>query len=378
VLALQRLINTIEHCAYVVSKHAMENTLLIPGLEHKKACPDFTRLRDAVLRQGCSDRLPFLELFADFEIIEAVLGRPLEKLEDQVEFWYRLGYDSVPMGTGFGFGTPRAATPNTANLARRDRYWVTEDLCPIRTREDYERYEWPDPDEVSTQPFEELAACLPEGMAIILQSSGVLENVMWLMGYTAFAAALYDDPELVADMFEQVGSRIYRAIQRVIDCDRVGGVFFGEDMGFKTATMVAPEHLRKYHFPYLKKIVTLAHEHGKFFILHSCGNLSEVMDDLIDDVGIDAKHSFEDAIMPVSEFKRIYGSRIGVVGGIDVDALSRLNAEDMRDYVCRVLDQCIPGGGYVLGSGNSVANYIKLENYFIMLEEGWRYRQAVT
>ncbi len=54
----------------------MENTLLITRpWNTRKACPDFTRLRDAVLRQGRSDRVPFLELFADFEIIEAVLGR---------------------------------------------------------------------------------------------------------------------------------------------------------------------------------------------------------------------------------------------------------------------------------------------------------------
>ncbi len=355
----------------------MRDNLLIPGLEDRKARPDFTRLRDAVMRQGRSDRLPFLELFADREIMEAVIGRPWTTQKDGVEFWYRLGYDSVPVGSGLGFGTPRAAIPNTAAIATRDRYWVTDELCPIQTRDDYNRYEWPDPEIISTQPFEEVAACLPEGMAIMLQSGGVLENVMWLMGYTGFAAALYDDPDLVSDMFEQVGKRIYRAMERMIDCDRVGGVFFGEDMGFKTATMVGPEHLRKYHFPYLKQLVDLAHSHGKFFILHSCGNLSQIMDDLIDYVGIDAKHSFEDAITPVAEFKRDYGDRIGVVGGVDVDALARMDADEIRRYVRRVLEECVPGGGYVLGSGNSVANYVRLENYLIMLEEGWRFREAM-
>lgn len=352
----------------------MESSLLIPGLESEKACPDFSKLRDAVLRQGSARSLPFLELFADQEVVEAIIGRPWHGLADKVEFWYRLGYDSVPMNAGFAFGTPRAVRPNTAIGASHDRYWVTDDLCPIQTRADYERYDWPDPELTSTQPFEELADCLPEGMAIMMQSSGVLENVMWLMGYTGFAAALYDDPGLVADMFEQVGRRVYRAMEMVIDCDRVGGVFFGEDMGFKTATMVGPEHLRKYHFPHLKRIVDLAHSHGKFFILHSCGNLSEVMDDLIDYVGIDAKHSFEDAITPVSDFHRDYGDRIGVVGGVDVDALSRLDGDEMRRYVRRVIYDCAPRGGYLLGSGNSVTNYVRIENYLIMLQEGWHYR----
>ena len=353
----------------------MRDTLLIPGLESEKAEPDFTRLRDAVLRAGRSDRLPFLELFADVEIVEAVLGRPWRTDEDKVEFYYRLGYDSVPVGIGLAFGAPRKSAPNTAPLAGRDRSWVSDDVCPIHSREDFERYPWPDPDAVPVMDYiESTTRFLPEGMGILLQSGGVLENVMWLMGYTAFAQALYDDPDLIADVFEAVGSRIIRVFERAIDCPHIGGVFFGEDMGFKTATLVAPEHLRKYHFPYLKRLVDLTHAHGKFFILHSCGNLSAVMDDLIDYVGIDAKHSFEDAIMPVAEFKRIYGHRIGVVGGVDVDALARMETPELRKYVRRILDECVPGGGYVLGSGNSVANYVRVENYLAMLEEGWRRR----
>jgi uroporphyrinogen decarboxylase len=353
----------------------MKDMLLIPGLENERAEPDFTRLRDAVLRTGRSDRLPFLELFADVEIAEAVLGRPCRNDEDKVEFYYRLGYDSVPVGLGLGFAAGRKTAPNTAALAARERSWVTDDVCPIRTRADFGRYEWPDPDAVPVADYvESTAKHLPDGMGILLQSSGFLENVMWLMGYTAFAEALYDDPDFVGEMFESVGSRIIRAFERVIDCREIGGVFFGEDMGFKTATMVAPEHLRKYHFPYLKRLAELAHKHGKFFILHSCGNLGEVMDDLIDYVGIDAKHSFEDAIMPVAEFKRIYGRRIGVVGGVDVDALSRMETADLRRYVRRILDDCAPGGGYALGSGNSVTNYVRPENYLAMLEEGWRRR----
>ena len=355
----------------------MENALLIPGLEDQKASPDFTRLRDAVLRTGRSDRLPFLELFADGEIVVAVLGRPWLTNLDYIEFWYRLGYDSVPVPLGLAFALQRRAAADTATLARAERSWVADEICPIKTREDFERYQWPDPELITTLPLEQMAAGLPEGMGLLLISSGVLENVMWLMGYTGLAAALYDDPDLLQDVFDAVGSRMVRAYERVIDCPHAGGVFFGEDMGFKTATMIAPEHLRKYHFPYLKRVADLAHKHGKFFVLHSCGNLEAVMDDLMDYVGIDARHSFEDAIVPVTEFKRRYGDRIGIVGGIDVDALCRLDLEDLRRYVRRVIEECAPGGGYILGSGNSVANYVPVENYLAMLEEGWRYRAAI-
>lgn len=354
----------------------MDNHLLIPGLEHKKASPDFTRLRDAILRECRSDRLPFLELFADIEIKEAVLGRQVQKMEDKVEFFYRLGYDCVSTGIPLYFPSPRTSARNTSEQAYGDRHWVTDNTCPIQTRENFESYQWPDPEEISAEYIEETANILPEGMGLLVQSSGVLENVMWLMGYAGLANALYDAPDLVQDMFDEVGNRVYRALEKVIDCRELGGVFFGEDMGFKTSTMIAPEHYRKYLFPHLRRIVELTHKHGKFFVLHSCGNLEEIMDDLIDYVGIDARHSYEDAIMPVADFKRRYGHRVAVVGGIDIDVLSRADVDAVKVYVRNVLEECTPDGGYVLGTGNSVTNYVKVENYLAMLEEGWRYRDT--
>jgi len=97
------------------------------------------------------------------------------------------------------------------------------------------------------------------------------------------------------------------------------------------------------------------------------------MNDLIDFVGIDAKHSFEDAIMPVTEVKKKYGNRICVLGGVDMDLLARGETRKVRDYVRRVIQECAPGGGYCLGTGNSVANYLKIENYVAMLDEGWKH-----
>jgi uroporphyrinogen decarboxylase len=98
------------------------------------------------------------------------------------------------------------------------------------------------------------------------------------------------------------------------------------------------------------------------------------MPDLIDDVRIDARHSFEDVIETVVLAKQRYGSRIALLGGIDLDFLCRANPDEVRERVRSTLDACLPGGGYCLGTGNSVANYIPLENYLAMLDEGRRYR----
>jgi uroporphyrinogen decarboxylase len=97
------------------------------------------------------------------------------------------------------------------------------------------------------------------------------------------------------------------------------------------------------------------------------------MPDLINTVGIDARHSFEDTILPVTEAKRLYGDRLAILGGIDVDFLCRADEQSIRQRVRRTLEACMPGGGYCLGTGNTVANYIPVDNYLVMLDEGRRF-----
>jgi uroporphyrinogen decarboxylase len=360
-----------------------------------KPDPDYERLLKALRRQGDPHRVPFLELFADREVIAAALGEPviageteqtpeggtrvnqeaLDKLLDQkIRFWHRLGYDAFWQGAILEL--PNMLTlesDDTAALPRDKRSWVDERAGTITNWADFERYPWPRPADADLYPMEYVARHLPEGMAIVASTGGVLEPVMWLMGYETFALAIYDQPDLIQAMFDKIAEIFAPLARTLVQMDRVVALWMGDDMGFKTGTMIAPDHLRKFVFPIQKQIAQIAHEQGLPFLLHACGNLEAVMDDLIDDVGIDALHSFEDVIEPVESFASRYGDRIAVIGGVDVDLLGRGSEDQIRARTRQVLEACAPGQGYVLGSGNSIANYIPVRNFLAMVDEGWRY-----
>jgi uroporphyrinogen decarboxylase len=352
-----------------------------------KPDPDHTRLLRALRREGEPGRVPFLELFADDEVVAAVLGesvpgsgvgsdrRALERaLDARIRFWHLLGYDAF-------WQAPTLELPHiftleladTAHLSRGRRNWVDERAGVITNWSEFERYPWPATADADLYPLEYVVRHLPDGMGVIASTGGILEPVMWLMGYETFALAIYDQPDLVEAMFARI-AEIYVPLARTLaQVDGVIALWMGDDMGFKTGTMIAPEHLRKHVFPIQRKIAAAAHEQGLPFLLHSCGNLDAVMDDLIDDVAIDAKHSFEDIIEPVESFAARYGERIAVIGGVDVDVLARRGEDAVRARTRQVLEACAPGGGYVLGSGNSIANYVPTGSYLAMLDEGWRY-----
>ena len=64
------------------------------------------------------------------------------------------------------------------------------------------------------------------------------------------------------------------------------------------------------------------------------------MEDLIEDVQIDGKHSYEDAILPVEDFQARYGSRIAVLGGVDVNRLTVDSEEHVRQRVRTLIETC--------------------------------------
>ncbi len=333
-------------------------------------------------------RPPLVELFLDYDIVKHVSELLLERvwvepgdsresqaafLRNWIEVYHRMGYDYLRMSGSLDFLTVSRKAEDKS-LSSGTRSW-TENTGPISTWEDFERYPWPDPDGCDLWPYEFVANNLPEGMGLfVCPTSGFLEIPLdHLIGYESLCLLLFDQPDLVEAVFKRVGEIIYRFYERTLGLPGLAGFFQGDDMGFKTATLIAPDALRGLSLPWHQKLAQLAHDNGMLYLLHSCGNLEQIMEDLITGVRIDARHSFEDEGNPVIPFKQKYGTRIGVLGGVDLDKLCRLEETDLRKYVRGIIDACLPGGRFALGSGNSVASYVPLKNYLVMVEECLNY-----
>jgi uroporphyrinogen decarboxylase len=114
--------------------------------------------------------------------------------------------------------------------------------------------------------------------------------------------------------------------------------------------------------------VDLVHQKGKKFLLHSCGNIFDVMEDIVD-TGIDAKHSNEDAIAPFEKWIENYSQQIGLFGGIDVDNLCQNNYDDVFKYVYekgKLFRNTAKGFG--IGSGNSITSYVPVHGFQGMID----------
>lgn len=340
----------------------------------KNFTPDFNNILNAA-RNKTPKRVPLYEHVISDKVMEDILnikfqnlynGNKADKREyfrNYNNFYKQMGYDTVTLERCIG-----PAMPGSGALGQHKP-------GVIKNREDFERYPF---DEVPSiyfkqfgEDFELMAEVMPEGMAAIGGvGNGVFECVQDIVGYTDLCYISVDDPELYDDLFKAVGNMMYRIWEEFLE--KYGHSFcvcrFGDDLGFKSATLIPPEDIKSKIIPQYAKIIELVHSYNKPFLLHSCGNIFSVMDDLIKVAKIDAKHSNEDQIAPFSEWFDRYGSAIGNFGGVDTDHLCRKSEKEIREIVKNVINYSVGHDGFALGSGNSIPDYVPVSGYLAMVE----------
>ncbi|MCD6289102.1 MAG: hypothetical protein J7M34_01270 [Anaerolineae bacterium] len=355
--------------------------------------PDAQRFIDILMGRVYEPAPPLVEYLVDDVIMRPIVtellgrewvdldgSREAEKayLDNFIEFWCRMGYDCVRFERNMGFDVGTILADDTAPNVTKQRAWMDEHHGRIQSWEDFESYPWPRPEDFDFFAYEYLNEHLPEGMGLLVShAGGVFEHLSQLMSYEGLCLAIYDDPVLVRAISDRLGELMVHYYEHLLDLDRVVAIFPGDDMGFRTGTLVSPDDLRKYALPWHKRFAAMTHERGLPYFLHSCGNVEAIMKDFIEDVGIDGKHSFEDAIIPVEDFQAKYGDRIAVLGGLDVDTLAASSPDEVRQRTRQLIEVCGGRGRYAIGSGNSIPSYIPVENYLAMVDEAVAARQGV-
>jgi len=360
----------------------------------RESQPDFERLRTVLLRRGESDRVPLFEFSVADVVMSACLGRPVHDptrvgitlppppvdaalgyLPDYVAFFAAAGYDFLPIRFGIttqvlhllergaGEGSRRIGTAH----APTGREWAAEHDGFITSWADMEAFPWPQPADVSYAVLEAAGRMLPAGMRLIAHASGLLMAVRIWMGFERFWTALGTDATLVVALLERMQARQLVAIDRATDDPAVGAFLLDDDLAHCGGLLESPKFLRAHVFPFYRKVGELVHSKGLPLIMHSDGDVTRVLPDLIA-CGLDAFQPVEPKAMDIVAVKREYGDRLALLGNVDVDLLARGSTDEIRNAVERLMRDVAPGGGFAIGSANSIPDYVPAENYRALVE----------
>lgn len=343
--------------------------------------PNYKNIVD-VARNKVTARLPLYEHNVSSEVIQEITGVDLPSLyqgDDRdlheffrvyCNFFKDYGYDVVTFEQCIGGAMPGSGALGDSRVTP-----------VIQDADDFNAYPWDEiPDyyfEKYSRYFRALRDEMPEGMkAIGGVGNGIFECVQDVTGYQGLCYISADDEELYQALFKKVGETNLKIWQRFMK--EFGDIYcvlrFGDDMGYKSSTLLSPDDTKNLIIPQYKPIVDLVHSYQKPFLLHSCGKIFDVMEELIEKIGIDAKHSNEDQIAPFPVWVEKYGDRIGNFGGVDVDALCRYSKPELKEYILDVIAKSKNHGGFAIGTGNSIPSYVPAEKYLDMIEIVREYR----
>ena len=341
--------------------------------------PDFNRFLAAVHHRE-TDRVPLGEILIDYSIQSKFLGRAVtaDDLAGQVEFWSKAGYDFIPITVSMM--SPGKVTEESKitrvlkEMVLRDKpgttdpkAWNLEMTSFLHERPDLDTFPWEAAAEIDFSKLHAVKKLLPEGMKVIAISGKIFTLTWMLMGFNNFALKLVMDEAFVAEVFERVATIQFKALETIFGMDHVAGVWVVDDIAFGTGPMISPAALKKHVFSWYRKVGQRCHDNSRIFLMHSDGDLSVLMDDLIA-MGLDVIQPIDPSCMDMAAVKKKWGDRICLIGNVSNELLRSASTSEIEARVKELLCDAGPGGGFALGSGNSVPNWAKYENYMAMRE----------
>lgn len=166
-------------------------------------------------------------------------------------------------------------------------------------------------------------------------------------------------------LFERITEYQLKLIEYVLPGD-FEGVYFGDDWGQQRGLIMGPVMWRKYLKPYLSKMFNAVKSHKKFILLHSCGNIEELFEDLIE-MGVDVYNTVQPEIYDLANIKGRYGSRLSFWGAMSTQQfLPQATPEEVYDKSVKTIRILGPNGGYMFSPSHAITPDIPVENILAM------------
>jgi uroporphyrinogen decarboxylase len=190
--------------------------------------------------------------------------------------------------------------------------------------------------------------------------------------YVQFAYTLYDHPEEVDAMAKETHEKAMKIARRAREAG-AAGLVAPCDIADTRGLYFTPEQLDRYFFPYMTKWSERVRQMGMQTILHTDGNVNEILDKIAAS-GVDGLQAIDPvAGMDIVEAKKKVGDELALCGNLHLGLLQNGPVEDIERETKRICEGCKEGGGFVLGATNAVFEEVPAAHYRAMLEAGRKY-----
>lgn len=229
-------------------------------------------------------------------------------------------------------------------------------------------YQWPDPQDPRrwTDFGEKVEAA---GNSFVLMDIGfsLFERAWTMRGMVNLMIDMYQHPAFVAELLDYIVQFNLGLIEKGCTYN-IDGVRFGDDWGQQQGMLMGPVLWRRFIKPPLRQMYGAVKDAGLKVFIHSCGNIVEVLPDLIE-LGVDVFNPFQPEVMDVYQTKRHYGHQLTFWGGVSTQQLLPYGTpEQVKAEARQLIREIGRDGGYIIAPAHDIPQDVPPENIAALIE----------
>ncbi len=288
------------------------------------------------------------------EDLDSVLDNHFVRLGSDIGFFDNLGNDRFR--DVFGVVWDRTIDKDIGNI----------EGC-VLPEPTLEGYEFPDP--LDWRFFDNIAEKMSKHrdcFRVFQIGFSLYERAWTLRGMENLLMDFIANPDFVHRLLREIVDYNIAQVNEALKYD-IDTVYFGDDWGQQTGLQMGPGLWRQFIYPELKRMYSAVRDGGKYVLIHSCGKVDEIFDDLVG-IGLDCFNPFQPEVMDVFGLMKRYKGRLAFHGGLSTQqTLPYGSVEDIKKNVARLLEAG-RDGGYIFAPAHAVEGDVPLENMLALIE----------
>lgn len=286
--------------------------------------------------------------------VDGTVGNHLLKLGSDIGFFEDLGNNRVR--DVFGVVWDRSIDKDIGNV----------DGC-ILPRPKLAGYEFPNPlDERFFADIPDKINRCGDRFRVFQIGFSLYERAWTLRGMSNLMIDFLEHPNFVRELLHAIADYNIAQISEALNYE-IDAVYFGDDWGQQQGLQMGPRLWREFILPELKRMYAAVRSAGKFVMIHSCGDVDEVFDDLID-AGVNCFNPFQPEVMDVDSLLVRYRGRLAFHGGLSTQWTLPFGSEDDVRKEAKHLIDLGAEGGYIFAPAHDVEGDVPLENMLAAIE----------